>query len=198
MDFIDIIKSRRSIRRFDQQEISKETLLNLVDSARLAPSAANLQPLEYIIINEKTILDLVFDQLAWAGYIRPKRNPSEDKKPVAYIAVLRNSSSNEKFSIVDAAAAIENILIAAWSINIGSCWIGNINRDNLHKVLNIPDDYVIDSVIALGYPAENPVLEEINDDSIKYYLDENDRLHVPKKALQKITHINAFGSKLID
>ena len=96
----------------------------------------------------------------------------------------------------DAAAAIENILLAAWAKGIGSCWIGSIKRDELRKILALPHNYSIDSVIALGWAAEEPVMEDCCDESIKYYLDENDRLHVPKRLLKDIMHINKFARSI--
>ena len=85
-------------------------------------------------------------------------------------------------------------MLAAQSKNIGSCWLGAINRDAISELFNIPSNYEINSVIALGYPAENPVYEEISATSgnIKYYLDDNDQLHVPKRSIEKICHLNSF------
>ncbi len=73
---------------------------------------------------------------------------------------------------------------------------GSIKRDELRKKLTLNENYSIDSVIALGYPAEEPVMEDCRDDSIKYYLDENDRLHVPKRPLKAITHLNKFANSI--
>jgi nitroreductase len=195
MDILQAIKARRSIRLFKQDAVSDELFTGLIEAGRCAPSGANCQPLEYVVVNDGRMLDGVFAQLAWAGYIKPKRTPSADLRPTAYIVVLVNGDICSD-GAVDAAAAIENILLAACAKGIGSCWIGSVKRDELKKILTPPDNYSIDSVIALGYPAEEPVLEDCCDESIKYYLDENDRLHVPKRPLKAIMHINKFG-KLI-
>ncbi len=193
MDTCQAIKTRRTIRLFNQQPISEDILTRLIEAARCAPSAANLQPLEYIIINDQQIIDRVFDQLAWAAYVQPKRNPPAGSRPVAYIVVLVNNEiALEKFGSIDAAAAIENILLAAWADGIGSCWLGSVNRNKVKDILDIPDTHIIDSVIALGYPAEQPEMEDCGDDSIEYYLDSENRLHVPKRPIKKITHINKF------
>jgi len=195
MDVWEAIKSRRSVRRFRQEAISTEALLKLAEAARCAPSASNRQPLEFVIVNTEEQTALVFAQLAWAGYVQPRRNPPAGKRPVGYIAVLIDpEKAMAQFGKVDAAAAIENILLTAQGMGIGSCWLGSINRDKLKEILEIPDKYDIDSVIALGYPDETPVMEDCKGDSIKYYLDDKDTLHVPKRALRSITHINKFGS----
>lgn len=195
MDVWEAIKSRRSVRRFRQEAISKETLLELVEAARCAPSAANRQPLEFVIVNAEEQTAQVFAQLAWAGYVRPRRDPPAGRRPVAYIIVLvHTEKAMAEFGKVDAAAAIENILLAAQGKGIGSCWLGAINRDELREILKIPDKYDIDSVVALGYPDEQPAMEDCKGESIEYYLDDEDVLHVPKRPLPSITHINKFGS----
>ncbi len=198
MDVWEAIKSRRSVRMFRQEAISKESLLELVEAARCAPSAANRQPLEFVIADSEEQTSQILAQLAWAGYVRPRRDPPAGKRPVAYIIVLvHTEKSMTEFGKVDAAAAIENILLAAQGKGIGSCWLGSINRDELREILEIPDKYDIDSVIALGYPDETPVMEDCKGDSIEYYLDDKDVLHVPKRPVRSITHMNKFGS-LVD
>jgi nitroreductase len=195
MDIWEVIKKRRSVRRFRQKEISTEILLELVEAGRCAPSGANRQPLEFVIVSSEEIKTMVFAQLAWAGYVRPRRDPPADKRPVAYIIVLVSGErTTAKLGPVDAAAAIENILLAAQGNQIGSCWLGSIKRDKIREILEIPDVYEIDSVIALGYPDEQPVMEDCKGESIEYYLDDRDVLHVPKRPLRSITHMNKFGS----
>ena len=193
MDAIEAIKTRRTIRLFKQDAISDETLLELLECARCGPAAANRQPLEYIIVNEAVVNAKIFECLAWAGYVKPKRYPPADKRPVAYIIVLMNKTiGNDKSKSVDAAAAIENVLVSAWSMGIGSCWLGAIDRERIREICNVPEGYDIDSVVALGYPAERPVMEDCKGESVKYYLDEDDVLHVPKRTIKSIVHYNRF------
>jgi nitroreductase len=195
MDLIELIKSRRSVRRFKAEPIGKDILLELVDAARYAPSAANRQPLEYIVVTEPDICEKTFEQLAWAAYVQPRRTPPTDKRPTAYIVVLINAEAElADYGKVDAAAAIQNILLAARAKGIGTCWIGSVKRETLTDILDVPEKFRIDSVIALGFADEEPLVENCKGDSIKYYLDKNDRLHVPKRLLKKVTHINKFGA----
>jgi len=197
MDTIKAIKTRRSIRLFKQDTIPQHILLELVDAGRCGPSAANCQPLEYVLVTFPELRDKVFDCLAWAAYVKPKRNPPPNNRPIAYIIVLINKGRQlADYGCIDAAAAIENILLAAHSFQIGSCWLGSVNRDKLAGHLALPNDYMIDSVVALGYPDESPVTEDCKTNSTKYYLDENDCLHVPKRPLDSITHFNTFGAGL--
>jgi nitroreductase len=194
MDIISLIKSRRSIRRFSQEKLDRNLLIELVESARCAPAGANVQSLEYIIVDEPKTREKLFDALAWAGHVKPKRNPAPGQRPVAYIVVL-NDTKIKKDASVDAAAAIENILLAAWGKGVGSCWLGLIDREKILQILNIAPKYYVDSVAALGKPAEKPVMEDAVGEDTKYYLDDKDVLHVPKRPLKKILHFNKFGEK---
>ena len=178
--------SRRTIRRFKQKPISKSILKYLVNTARLAPSAANLQPLEFIVITNKNICSQIFAQLRWAGYITPYGTPCLEERPVAYIAVLVNKiKAQPKYTAYDVGAATENIILSAWERGIGSCWMQAINRARLKAILNISADYRLDSIIALGYRAESPVIEEFRN-SVKYWKDKRGTLHVPKRNINQI------------
>jgi nitroreductase len=194
MDIIELIKTRRSVRRFSQEKLDRNFLIELVDAARCAPSKANIQPLEYLIVDEPEVCQQVFEALSWAGHVRPKRNPQPNQRPTAYIIVLVNTDIAID-AYVDAAAAIVNILLAAWAKGVGSCWLNAIDRMKLLQILGIDERYQVDSVIALGKPAETPVLEDVKDEDTKYYLDNKDVLHVPKRPLKKILHLNRFTGK---
>lgn len=185
------ITERRTIRCFKQDKIPERVLEKLINAARLAPSGANLQPLEYIIVNDENKLNEVFENVKWAGYIAPKGNPKEGERPTAYIIVLVDKNNNTTTASYDVGAAVENILLTAWEEGIGSCWMGSINRDNLRKIFNVPNDFTIDSVIALGYKGESPVVEEYKG-SVKYWKDDNNVLHVPKRNLKDILYWNKF------
>ena len=188
-----IILRRRSIRRFQQKRIPLAFLKKLVNSARLAPSGANLQPCEYIVVDNSTLLDKVFATLKWAGYIAPAGNPPEGKRPAAYIIILINKEIN-KYGEKDAAASIENMILTALEKGIGSCWIGSIERGRLRQILKIPKEYKIDSVLALGYSAEKSVAEKFKG-SIKYWKDSSRVFHVPKRELKTILHRNIWDSR---
>jgi nitroreductase len=186
----EAILSRRTIRRFKQKPVDVKLLKRFVNAARVAPSAANLQPLEYFIICEKKLCAQVFETLGWAGYIKPKWMPDESERPTAYIVILVREDFN-KYYKWDVGLSAENIMLVAEEENIGSCILLNINRKKLREILGIPDSLYIDSVIALGYKSETAIMEDMVD-SVEYYRDENDVLHVPKRKITDILHINKF------
>ncbi len=194
MDMLDLIKTRRSIRRFSQEKLDRNFLTELIEAARCAPAFANEQSLEYIVVDEPKVCQEIFETLTWAWHIRPKRKPAPNQRPTAYIVVLIDSGI-KKEAVVDASAAIENILLAAWSRGVGSCWLGNLKKEKISQILSIDEKYDINSVIALGKPAEKPVMEDAAADDTKYYLDKDDVLHVPKRPLARILHFNKFGGK---
>lgn len=167
-----------------------DVLKKFVNAARVAPSAANFQPLEYYIISEKKLCEKIFETLGWAGYIKPKWTPDESERPTAYIVILVREDLN-KYYKWDVGLSAENLMLVAEEENIGSCILLNINRKKLREILGIPDSLYIDSVIALGYKSETAVMEDMID-SVKYYRDENEVLHVPKRKLGDILHINKF------
>lgn len=184
--------SRRTIRKFKQKEIPISALVKLVNSARMAPSAANLQPLEYIIVKKKPLRAKIFDCVSWAGYIAPEGNPGSDEKPVAYIVIIVDSgvAGPGKFER-DSGAAAETIILSAWEMGIGSCWMGAIDRGKIAKVLKIPSSYYIDTVIALGYKDENPRAVPWKKDC-RYWKGRDGKLRVPKRSLKRIVHKDKF------
>ena len=187
----ETIAGRRTIRRFKPDPVSRELLERLVEAARLAPSAANLQPLEFIAVDAAGPRAEIFPCLKWAAYIAPAGDPRPGEEPTAYVVTLANSEIREKMFEYDVGAAMENMILAALAEGVGSCWLLSIDRDKLRTILGVPERYRIDSVLALGYPAEDPAAE-VAGDSIRYWKDEAGRLHVPKRPLGSVAHLNRF------
>ncbi len=192
MTVYEAILKRRSIRKFRQEEISKEILIKLVDAGRLAPQAANIQPLKYCVINDKDLLKPIFNTCRWAGYIKPDGTPKPGEEPSAYIVILCDTRVQKTNWDVDVGAAGENIILTAVAEGIGSCWIASIDREKIGNILKIPNKYYIHSLIALGYPAESPIVEN-EQGSIKYYKDKEGILHVPKRKLNDVIFFNLEG-----
>jgi nitroreductase len=181
------IKHRRTIRKFLQKAIPKEVLLKCVDAARLSPSGVNFQPLRYVIVYNQKMLKEVFGTLSWAVYL-PDYYPSEEEMPQAYIVLLLDK--NGRTPVHDASIASMSISIVAYDEGLGSCIIASIDREKLREVLNVPEGLTIELVVALGYPAENPVIETVKNGDTRYWLDQNGVLHVPKRDLKDIIKWN--------
>jgi nitroreductase len=191
MNIHDLIVSRRTIRQFQPRPIERAILERLVDAGRLAPSAANMQPLEFYVVDAPALRAKVFPCLKWAAYIQPAGNPKPGQEPTAYVFVLINTKIKEKMVEYDVGAAVENICLSALGDGIASCWLISIDRPNLAEALGISEEYRIDSAIALGYPAETSTSEEFKD-SPRYWKDENGGFHVPKRKRADVMHVNKF------
>ena len=187
----DLAVERRTIRRFKPEPVPRELLEQLVNAARLAPSAANVQPLEFIVVDDARVKAEVFPALKWAAYIAPAGDPRPGEEPAAYVVTLVNSKLREKMFEYDVGAAMQNMILTALAEGVGACWLLSIDRDKLRAVLGVPEGFRIDSVLALGYPAEEPAAEVMGE-SCRYWKDEAGRLHVPKRALAAVVHINRF------
>jgi len=187
----EMILSRRTIRRFQPKAIPYPLLERMVEAARLAPSAANRQPCEFVIVDDPARVADVFSFVHWAAYIAPAGTPPEGQRPVAYIMILINHNKTPDHGHHDAAAAAMNIMYTALAHGIGACWMGAIERKSLCALAGLPDECELDSVVALGYPAESPVVEPMKD-SIKYWKDASGVLHVPKRALSEVLHRNRY------
>jgi len=187
----DKITRRRTIRKYLQKEVPGEILSRCVDAARLSPSGANRQPLKYVIVNDQGLLRKVFSTLSWAGYL-PDYHPSEEEMPRAYIVILLDKKIRESPSH-DAGIAAMSISIVAHDEGLGSCILGAVDRDRLRKILNVPEALTIVLVVALGYPAENPVADDVEDGNIRYWLDQNGILHVPKRKFEDVATWNRYA-----
>jgi len=185
----NVILKRRSIRRFQQKPLDIKILEKCINAARLAPSAANLQPLEFIVVNDEKLCSDIFETIGWAGYLKDW-SPTKDEQPTAYIIILSNDTSKTWY-IRDVSFASENIVLTAESIGLGTCILLNINKEKIKNILKVPSNIELDSIIALGYKAENPVLEEYAD-TPKYWHDEKQVLHIPKRKLEDILHLNKY------
>jgi len=183
----DLILANRSYRRFDEKSnISRETLLDLIDLARLSPSAGNKQPLRYFISFTADTNTRIFPCLSWAAYLKEWPGPEEGERPAAYIIVLGDSRLSPTI-LCDHGIAAQSILLGATEKGLGGCIIASIKKDQLRKELDIPEHLDILLVIALGKPRETVRLEDVNDDGdIKYWRDEQGVHHVPKRSLEEI------------
>lgn len=183
----DLIRKNRTYRRFYQEEaISREQLEQWIELARLSSSGGNLQSLAYVLSSDKTKNDLIFPHLRWAGYLRDWHGPDEGERPAAYVVMLLNKeiSSNPSW---DHGIACQSILLGAVEQGYGGCMFGAINRQALKEALNIPEQYDILLVMALGKPKEEVVLEQLTDPkNVKYWRDEEGRHHVPKRSLNDL------------
>jgi nitroreductase len=162
MSVFDTIKDRRSIRIYKNERISNDKLEKLLESARLAPSAANRQNWKFIVIeNEKTKKQLV-----------TACNNQVFVDTASHI-IAGVGDSSQKWHQVDLAIALEHIVLEAVELGLGTCWIGAFNEDEVKKILKIPHDKKVVALLTVGIPAESPASR-------------------PRKALEEIVSYNEY------
>ena len=183
----DLVIENRSCRRFYQDvTIEREILRELVDLARLSASAANRQPLKYILSCDPQRNALIFPHLSWAGALKDWPGPSEGERPSAYVIILGDTEISQAFGC-DHGIAAQSILLGAREKGLGGCMFGAIQRDELSKALGIPPRYEILLVLSLGKPKEKVVLETVGPDGdFNYWRDSDSVHHVPKRPLDDI------------
>ncbi len=183
----DLVLRNRSYRRFQQElDISIATLRELVDLARLSPSAMNLQPLRYILSCDAERNSLIFPHLGWAGYLKDWPGPCDGERPSAYIVILGDTETSGSFGC-DHGIAAQSIMLGATERGLGGCMIGSANKERLRDALDIPSRYEVLLVLALGKPKETVIIEELGrDGSIKYWRDDDGVHYVPKRSLDDL------------
>ncbi len=178
MDTLECIATRRSIRKFLDIPVEFEKVGNVLDAGRYAPSAGNLQDWKFILVtDEKMRQDVAkacVEQL-WVGtasvIIIVCTEPEKTKRFYG--------RSGEKYSIQNGAAVIQNMLLAAHSQGLGSCWIGAFEDEAIKRMFSIPDDVIIQGIVPLGYPDE--------------------QVPTPLRfTMENITYIESWGNRIKD
>jgi nitroreductase len=183
----ELLRASRSFRRFDEtRPLDEATLRRLVGLTRLCPSAANRQPLKYLITWTDEQNRRVFPHLRWAAALADWPGPAEGERPTGYVVIVGDRRIAENF-YVDHGIAAQSMLLAATEQGLGGCMIGSIDRQGLRAALGIAEPLEILLVVALGYPAETIVLDDAaTPGDVVYYRDENDIHHVPKRPLEEL------------
>ena len=147
MDALQALRTRRSIRKYEDKPIPQETLETIVDCGRLAASGRNEQPWEFVVVTDPKIKEKVAEATDYGKFIA---------QAAACIAVFCRDTT---YYIEDGAAATQNILVGAWAMGVGTCWIAGDKKHYAKTIGNIvkaPANTKLVSLIALGYPAEQP------------------------------------------
>ncbi|WGM89539.1 MAG: nitroreductase family protein [Candidatus Bathyarchaeota archaeon] len=147
MSIFEVISNRRSIRSYEDKEIPKQVLDQILEAGRLAPSAVNKQPYRFIVVTKSELkkeMKAIFSRFL-------------EKAPVVIVGCANvKSRLTGKWAVVDTTIALQNMVLAAWSLGAGSCWIGSFNEQKTKQALKIPQDWKVVALISLGYPAETP------------------------------------------
>ena len=158
MEFTDIIFSRKSIRSFSKKEISSDILEKILEAGRLAPSAQNNQCWRFVIVQEKEIRRKLALKSGFIG----KVNFFIKNAPIIMVACANPSRSvhlnTQDYYLVDTAIAFHQMMLTAWSFEIGSCWLAAFNEKKVKEILQIPNKIRVVAMSPFGYPKEKSSL----------------------------------------
>jgi len=187
MDFFSLVQKTRSCRRFHQDpRVDTDLLKSLVNLSRLTASAANLQPLKYVLSSDPEINTKIFDCLGWAGYLKNWPGPQPDEQPTGYIVMLGDQNIAKNVDM-DIGIAAQTIMLGAYHHKFGGCMLANIRHQKLAESLEIDNHYKILLVLALGAPKESIVINPMDTESdCRYFRDDQGVHHVPKRSLNDI------------
>jgi len=156
MELLEAIKERRSVRAFKQQDVPEETVEKLIDAARHAPSAGNIQPWEFVVVRNLEVKRKLARAALNQAFV--------EEAPVVIVVCANERRSSMGYGsrgktlycIQDTAAATQNILLTAYSLGLGTCWIGAFNEDEAKRAVNAPEGIRPVAIIPVGYPDETP------------------------------------------
>ena len=143
MNVFEAIEKRRSIRSYEPTPVPDEKLEKILEAARLAPSASNLQPRHFIVISDEERKKALSTGM-FAKFLR--------QAPVV-IAACGDEKKSPKWYVIDVAIAVENMVLAATGEGLGTCWIGSFDENKVRAVLKIPENLRVVVLLALGYPS---------------------------------------------
>ncbi|MCX6578891.1 MAG: nitroreductase family protein [Candidatus Aminicenantes bacterium] len=188
MTLRELLLINRSYRRFYQEvKITGDELKDMVENVRFTPSAANKQPLKFILVSDESMNRDIFPHLKWAGYLPDWDGPGVGERPTAYIIMLGKRKESPNID-ADYGIAMQTILLSAAEKGYGGCLIGSLDKDKIRLLLDIPDELEISVIIALGKPKEKVVIDEVKNGDIKYWRDEHQVHHVPKRSLAELVY----------
>jgi nitroreductase len=143
MDVFEAIKSRRSIRAYASTPVPEEDLNKILEAARLAPSAENIQPWYFIVVTDQEKKKQIAESGFFAGFIK--------EAPILIVGCGDRKASPRWYEI-DVAIAMQNMVLAATAEGLGTCWVGSFDEELVRKLLKIPEHLEIIALLAVGYP----------------------------------------------
>jgi nitroreductase len=176
MDVFEAIKGRRSVRSFKSEQISDEVIERILEAAQWAPSAGDLQARDFIVVKDGVIKEALC-HAAWDQEFIVEAPvdivvcANEKRASLRY-----GARGRELYCILDAAAAVQNLMLGAYALGLGTCWVGAFDDDEVKRVLNLPEWERPIAIIPIGYPDERPK-------------------PTPRLPLDRVMHKEKYGSR---
>lgn len=186
-NLMELLKTRRTYRRFEQKAIDQEIIDEILLAARYASSAPTVSPFLTLSLRMQTRLLRCSVIQSGREHCLPNRD-SLRKMSVRYsLLQLWRTMNINKNCDTDAGLAISNMTLAAWNRGVGSCMIGACDKPTLSKMFGLNENQVLHTVVAFGYPSHvSHIVDAENPEKVKYYLDENRDYVVPKRKLEDV------------
>ncbi len=158
LEFFEVLKLRRSTRAFTDEAVTDDEIVKLLEAARLAPSAGNVQPWFFVVVRDAETKRRICEAALNQSFI--------EKAPVVIVVCADPEKSKQRyggrgetlFCVQDSAAAVQNLLLAAVDLGLGACWVGAFSEDMVKAALRIPENLRPVAVVPVGRPAEMPSL----------------------------------------
>ena len=170
MEVFECVSTLSSVRMYDEREVGDDVIRKVIEAGRLAPSAHNDQPWEFILITDKAKLLEMSKYCISGSFI----------SQVSF-AVVVLTDPNSKWQQIDTTRAAQNMILTAWSLDLGSCWIGRLDEKGIKNYLSIPDRWDILTVLPFGYFNERIVSSK--------------KL---RKSPGEVFHLNEYGTRIIE
>lgn len=186
----DLVKANRSCRGYDKEhKVTREELLEMIDTARLSAAGINQQPLKYYLISDQADADLITSMVKFGANLPELGLPFEGTEPPAYIIMCHDKDVNPAvdFFRCDIGIAAQTITLAATEMGLAGCMIGNYNKEKVREALGLDERYSIELIISIGKNIEDIRIVDLEEgQSHKYYRDANGVHYVPKRKLEDI------------
>lgn len=190
MNFLEMNMKNRSCRGYDESyKLTKETLEELVNLTRFAPASVNIQPMKYYLSWTDRTNSIIQPLTGWARQLPGNNLPYPGHRPTGFIVILhdKNVAPNVARFSKDVGIVAQTIALGAVEKGLNVCMIGNYSPEKVSEALNLPDNFEVVLIIAIGKQHEQIVLTELeNGENSAYYRDENDIHYVPKRKLKDI------------
>lgn len=189
MDVFDAVRMRRSVRRFADRKIGRDTILQILEAGRLAPSSSNRQAWHFVVVDDPALIRQVPETapvgsrriISFIGKAPLIIVGCYSKALTHYLAQLTGRENH----LIDVTIAMTHMTLAATALGIGTCWVGWFGESKLRGLLDLPRKYRIAALLALGYPAERSTTESMGGLPAR-----------PRKELREIASLNRFGTPL--
>ena len=189
MDLMELLKTRRSFRRFDQSRPVPDSVLQKIARAQqYASCSGNSQSLRYIMVSDPALVEEIFALTRWAAKLPPEDGqPKPGEHPTLFAVVMIDKAAQNNWTPMDAGIAMNNMTLAAWDKGVGSCIMGAINKPALTELLGIQAPQQLAFMVAFGYPTHKAhIVPMTGETGVKYYLDDARDYCVPKRSAEEI------------